>query len=95
MGVRRRAGEAGATQQWQVGPVVADHGERVPIDAELGEQWRRRRQLVADAVERMRNTEIGDAAPHRRRIAAGDDQRQDAAARQQLQAVAVERARRP
>ena len=86
----RCAGESGARQQRQVGPVVAHHREGIPADLEPGEQRRHRRELVGDGVERLTDAEIGKAAPQRRRVASADDNRHDAAARKQLQPVAVE-----
>ena len=81
--VRRRAGERGAAQQRQVGPVVAHRGDarpsrgRAPRASAVGRRAacrRRRRRACSDA-------EVGHAPPHRRRIAAGDDDRHDAGLR--------------
>ena len=86
----RRAGEAGARQQRQVGPVVADGRHLGPVQAQRGQQRLRRGQLVVRAVDRVRQAQVGDAPAHRRRIAAGDDHRRDAA----LRAAASGRGRR-
>ena len=90
MGVGAGAGEGGALQQRQVGPVVADGGGVGPVHAQRGELRLRGGQLVLRAVDRMRQAQVGDAPAHRRRVAAGDDQRRDAGLRQQLQPMAVE-----
>ena len=90
MGAGRGAGKRGAPHQRQVGPVVADDRDPVPGEAQAREQRFARGQLVGSAVGGVHQAEVGDPATHRRRIAAGDDDRHDPALGQQLEPVAVE-----
>ena len=90
MAVGRRASEARARHQRQVGPVVADHRHVGPLELQRVEQGLRGRQLVARAVAGVREPQVGDAPAQRRAVAAADDQRRDAGLRQQLQAMAIE-----
>ena len=90
VGAGRGAGKCGAPHQRQVGPVVADDRDPAPGQAQAREEGLADRQLVGGPVGGVHQAEVGDPATHRRRIAAGDDDRHDPALGQQLEAVAVQ-----
>ena len=84
-----KAARAISGRSGQSSPIAATSGQSTPSAASTGAAAT---SFVAGAVDGVADAQIGDAAPHRSRIAPGDHHRRDAAARQQLEAVAVERA---
>src|SRR5690554_3517823 len=82
--------QADAADHRQVGQVVAQIGDLLIMESQLGEQFIEHHQLVFTALVQVLDAQVASAPLHHRGLAAGNDAGTHAGAHQHLDAVSVQ-----